>query len=97
MNTTTETIFDQISIRIIKQQELIIGPIAWDEAKKVQGFRVDKATERVDFDGDAKEILNRLVAQYARLFGKVSTEVCRESVQDLLAELPPDELPSSLQ
>ncbi len=30
------TIFDQISIQIIREQELIIGPLAWDEACKEQ-------------------------------------------------------------
>lgn len=28
------TIFDNIATKIIKEQELIIGPLAWDEAKK---------------------------------------------------------------
>lgn len=96
--TTSMTIFDQISVRIIKQQELVIGPIAWDEARKVQGLRVvNQETGEVAFDGDAKEILNRLVAQYSRLFGRVSEEVCKDAVQDLIAELPQGEVPTSLQ
>lgn len=95
--TTPMTIFDQISVRIIKQQELVIGPIAWDEARKVQGLTVvDQEKGEVSFDGDAKEVLNRLVAQYSRLFGRVSEEVCREAVQDLIVELPQDQVPSSL-
>ena len=36
----TMTIFDQISVRIIKEQSLIIGPLAWDEARKVSGLSV---------------------------------------------------------
>jgi hypothetical protein len=96
--TTNATIFDQISVRIIKEQELVIGPVAWEEAKKVSGFHVvDQAKGQVSFDGDAKEVLNRLVAQYSRLFGQVSREVCKEAVQDLLAELPQNEVPDSLQ
>ncbi len=95
--TTTMTIFDQISLRIIKQQELVIGPIAWEEAKKVQGFKViDQAKGEVAIEGDAQEILNRLVAQYSRLFGRVSEEVCKEAVQDLLVELPQGDVPASL-
>ena len=101
MTTTTISnnlnIFNQLSLRIIKQQELIIGPLAWDEAKKVSGFRVvNQDREEVSFNGDAKEILNKLVAQYERLFGKISHEVCREAVQDIIAEMPPEEVPSSL-
>jgi hypothetical protein len=92
------TIFDQISVRIIKEQELIIGPVAWDEAKKVVGFHViDQGKGEVSLDGDAKQVLNNLVAQYAKLFGRASNEVCKEVVQDLIAELPKDQVPASLQ
>ena len=92
------SIFDQISIRIIKEQELVIGPVAWEEAKKVSGFHiVDQNAGTVTFDGDPKEVLNRLVAQYSRLFGQVSKEVCKEAVQDLLAELPSGDIPDNLQ
>ncbi len=79
-------IFDQISIRIIKEQELIIGPVAWDEAKKVPGFHIiDKEKGEVSFDGNPQDVLNKLVAQYSRLFGQVSKEVCKQAVQDLIA------------
>ena len=86
----------QIPIRIIKEQELVIGPLAWDEAKKVTGLMIDPSRASVSFSGNSKDIINRLVARYERLFGRASHEVCREAVQDLLAELPPDQIPSSL-
>jgi len=89
-------IFGQIPIRIIKEQELIIGPLAWDEAGKVGGLTIDSAHSTVSFAGDEKEVINRLVTQYERLFGKASHEVCKEAVQDLIAEMPPDQVPSSL-
>jgi hypothetical protein len=92
------TVFDQISIRIIKEQELIIGPVAWDEARKVPGLHVvNQQNGEVSFDGDAKEVLNKLVEQYTRLFGKASTQVCKDAVQDLLVELPKDQVPAILQ
>ena len=90
------TIFDQISIRIIREQELIIGPLAWDEAKKVNGLIIDQSHKSVSFAGDEKDVINHLVAQYERLFGKASHEVCKEAVQDLIAEMTPEEIPSSL-
>ncbi len=94
---TTQTLLDQITVRIIKEQELIIGPVAWDEAKKVQGLKVaDQSKGQVSFDGDPKTVLDRLVAQYSKLFGRLSAEVCKESVQDLVAELPQGDIPSSL-
>ena len=90
------TTFDKISIRIIREQELIIGPLAWDEAGKGSGLIIDYSTKAVTFSGDAKDVINRLVAQYEKLFGKASHEVCREAAQDLLAELPPEQVPASL-
>ncbi len=86
----------QIPIRIIKEQELIIGPVAWDEAKKVQGLTIDASKNSVSFSGDAKDIINRLVAQYEKLFGKASHAVCHDAVQDILAEMSPEQIPESL-
>jgi hypothetical protein len=92
------TPFDKIATRIIKEQELIIGPLAWEEARKVPGVKViDPKKKEVHLeDGDLKVIIDRLVAQYERLFGRASHEVCKEVVQDLIAELPPDQIPPSL-
>lgn len=89
--------FNQIPLRIIKEQELIIGPLAWDEAGKVGGLLIDKSHTSVSLSGDEKDIINHLVAQYERLFGKASHEVCKEAVQDLIAEMPLEQIPSSLQ
>lgn len=91
------SIFDKIGIRIIKEQELIIGPVAWDEAKKVQGLSVvNQRAGEISMGADEKETVNRLVAQYERLFGRASREACREAVQDLIAELPREQVPASL-
>lgn len=98
MAATSMTIFDKISARIIKEQELIIGPVAWKVAQKVPGLHIiDPQNGEVSCDGNAQESVNALVAQYTRLFGRASTEVCKEAVQDLLAELPKDQVPVSLQ
>ncbi|MDO8483178.1 MAG: hypothetical protein Q7S86_05180 [bacterium] len=93
------SIFVQITYRIIHEQELIIGPLAWDEARKVQGVQVvDQKKGEVNLiNGDPKLVVDKLVAQYERLFGKASQEVCREAVADLIAELPPTDVPTSLQ
>lgn len=91
-----ETTISQIPIRIIKEQELVIGPLAWDEAKKVVGLTVDQSHNSVTMSGDAKNIIDHLVAQYERLFGRASHEVCRNAVQDIIATMPPEEIPPSL-
>ena len=92
------SIFAQMASKIIKEQELIIGPLAWDEARKVQGVNVVDSQEGIVEiqNGDEKEVLNHLVAQYERLFGKASRAACREAVGSIIAELASSEVPSSL-
>lgn len=82
--------------RIIEEQEYIIGPVAWEEASKVTGLRIDLQSHSVNVEGNSKEVLEKLVAQYERLFGPASREVCRDAVRPLLAQVSPDEVPSVL-
>ncbi len=90
--------FPQIAAKIIKEQELVIGPLAWDEARKVQGLEIiDSKKGEVNFvNGDKKNVIDLLVAQYERLFGRASHEVCRQAVKDLIRDMPSEEVPSSL-
>ena len=91
------TKFDQISSRIIKEQELIIGPVAWDEASKVSGLQiVNKKEATVKIEGDGKVAVESLVSRYVSLFGRISQGVCKDAVQDLLADMNPSDVPNSL-
>lgn len=93
------TTFDSMAARIIKEQELIVGPIAWQEAGKVQGLHIGDVSQRavtVENDGNGPLVIDRLVGQYEHLFGRASREVCREAVASLLAELTPSQIPLSL-
>ena len=92
------TIFDKMSVRIIKEQEFVIGPLAWDEARKVRGLEVvDMKKGEVHLaEGDQKVVVDGLVAQYERIFGRASHEVCRDAVQSILAEIPKEDIPLSL-
>lgn len=93
------TILDQIAEKIIEEQELVIGPLAWSEAGKVQGLQVNRARHEAiltNGDRDPKETVNRLINQYERLFGLASHEVCREAVVGMLADFSPADIPSSL-
>jgi hypothetical protein len=91
------TSFDQIATKIIQEQELVIGPLAWKEAEKVLGLRVDPAHHEVALSGgDPKDVVNRLVGQYERLFGRASHEVCRDAAAGMIAGLAPADIPSSL-
>ncbi len=92
MNSLT----NQLADKIIHEQELIIGPIAWEQAGKVSGLRINIKSHEVDIEGDAKEVLGLLVAQYEKLFGVASREVCRDAVRPLLSQVPQDEIPAVL-
>jgi len=90
--------FPEIAAKIIKEQEFVIGPLAWEEARKVAGIQVvdEKKGEVTIQDADPKGIIDRLVAQYEKIFGKASHAVCHDAVKDILAQMPPEEVPASL-
>ena len=94
-NNIMGNILDQIAITIIREQELVIGPIAWSEASKVRGLHVQDKAVRIT--GKSKSVLEALVTQYARLFGKASIEVCKDATRPFLGKFPKSELPTSLQ
>lgn len=87
---------EQLPIRIIKEQALVIGPLAWEEARKVSGLNIDQSHNSASFSEDGKDVINRLVAQYERIFGRASHAVCYDAVSDLIAKMPPGDVPSSL-
>ena len=86
----------QLADKIIRDQELIIGPVAWEHAQKVTGLRINIQSHEVDIEGDARDVLERLVAQYEKLFGKASREVCRDAVRPLLSQVPESDVPAVL-
>ncbi len=88
-------IFNQIATGIIKEQALIIGPLAWVEARKVKGLEViDK--QAIVVATDKKSAIDNLVTQYQRLFGLVSKEVCRKAVKNLITKLTESDIPITL-
>lgn len=87
--------YSQIASQIIKDQEAIIGPVALEQALKVQGIEI-VGGDTVKISGNGKEILQHLVEQYSKLFGRASIEVCRESVYDAKTSLSKEELPEIL-
>lgn len=89
-------IFAQTVEKIVKAQEDIVGPVAVEQAKKVNGLSIDWARREIKVTGNKKAVLEDLVAQYGHLFGRASIEVCKEAVKGHLADLPKDQIPSSL-
>ena len=91
------TIVDQIATQIIKEQEFVIGPLAWSEAGKVQGLHLNRQRgEAFISNGDPKNVVDKLVAQYERLFGRASQEVCKEATASIIAQMPRALVPASL-
>lgn len=87
---------DQLAGLIVREQAAIIGPLAWAEARRVQGLKVDRQKREVHVEGVPREVLERLVRQYERLFGRASREVCRDAVRPLVAHVPQEEIPAVL-
>ncbi|OGC49797.1 hypothetical protein A2716_00330 [candidate division WWE3 bacterium RIFCSPHIGHO2_01_FULL_40_23] len=78
--------FENLVKSIISQQELIIGPVAIEEANKVPGLNISSDGKTATITGDGKAVLEGLVKQYASLFGRVSVEVCREAVSAVVGD-----------
>ncbi len=93
------TTYDQIAAKIIKEQELLMGPVAWLEAEKVGGLKVvDRKTGAVSIVDASNNlgVIDSLVNRYGTLFGRAAKEVCKESVINLVSDLSPSEVPASL-
>ena len=88
--------YAQIAQKIIEQQETIIGPVAIEQAKMVEGLQIDWDKHKVTVNGDKTKVIDRLVEQYRHLFGRTSVEVCKEAAAGLLSNFPPDRVPSLL-
>jgi len=89
------TDYTQLVNAVIKQQEYIIGPVAWNEARKVLGLTITDHNASVI--GDGKSVLEGLVKQYATLFGEASVAVCKEAIRPLLSDVKKEEIPQILQ
>lgn len=94
MNQNNSVDYTKIVSLIIKNQEYIVGPVAWSEAGKINGLKIESTNVQVI--GDGKQALELLVNQYATLFGKASIEVCKEAVRDMLASVDKRFIPANL-
>lgn len=88
-------IYAQVASRIIKEQQSIVGPLALEQAKKVEGLTFN-GLEDIKIQGDGKVVLGHLVSQYEKLFGQTSIEVCKEALQPIQDKLTSTDLPDVL-
>lgn len=68
----------------------------WSEASKVSGMQVASDHSVTIQNGDPKAAVDRLVAQYERLFGQASHEVCKEAAASLISGMSRADVPASL-
>jgi len=90
-------VYAQIAVRIIKQQESVIGPVAIEQANAVSGLKVDWDKKEANVSGDGAKVIDRLVEQYKKLFGQISVEVCKEAAGPLMSKLPAGKQPKELE
>lgn len=90
--------YNQILIRIIKYQEKIIGPLAWDMAANVHGLVIaNRKNPDVAITGDPKTIVNDLVAKYELLWGeKLGKLECQDATDDITKKMSFAEIPDRL-
>ncbi len=82
--------------RIIKQQRSVMGPIAIDLARRVDGLTITNSND-IQIKGDGSIILSNLVNEYANLFGRAAVEVCKDAIKEMHPPLPFNQLPKVLQ
>ena len=91
------SMLETVVAKIISEQELVIGPLAWSEAAKVHGLMVDIQKKEVRIsDGYPTVTVDHLVARYERLFGPASREVCLDAAATLIKDMSPADIPTSL-
>lgn len=83
---------------IVDHQQMVIGPLALEQARRVDHLRISNGDNvKVEvIDGDPNLVLTELVRNYAELFGQASVEVCKDAVKELKPRISPDELPAIL-
>lgn len=84
-----------LAVKIIHEQEAIIGPLAWKVARHVPGMTV-KSKDNIAMVKPGSVALASLVKKYEGLFGPASREVCRDAVRSMLPKVSPHDIPEIL-
>ncbi len=87
--------YAEAATKIISEQEQVIGPLAFDLARRAGGVGIG-VNKEVSITGDPKSALDNLVKQYYLLFGNTSIEVSKHALRGLKNTFGIDDLPSIL-
>lgn len=86
--------YSQAASNIIMAQKMVMGPLAFELAKSVDGLVVSNSD--VSINKDPKEVLTNLVTQYKMLFGEASLMVSRDAIKGMRSSFNNEELPREL-
>ena len=90
--------YSAMILAIIKGQEAIIGPIAWEQALGVAGLKLDKVNAAVVVTSqDQKHVVDELVLKFRDFFGQAAIEVCKEAARKVSKDMTSEQIPESLQ
>ncbi|MFA6982107.1 MAG: hypothetical protein WC243_03745 [Patescibacteria group bacterium] len=87
--------YTQAVLKIIKEQESLIGPLALDLAKKSENIVFSNGAQ-VTINGNPIIALGDLVGQYNTLFGRTSVEVSKLAIKKSGESFTQEELPEIL-
>lgn len=87
---------DLIATKIVQAERKIIGDLAWGLAAHVYGISVDKEKMVVHVTGSIPRTLKELIGYFARLFGGLAREDCRNAAAPYVHLLPLEQLPRVL-
>jgi hypothetical protein len=93
--TAALTVYDQIVQCIIQKQESIVGPLAVQTAKNVEGLIVI-SSNNIKISAEPKSTIDRLVMAYSDLFGQISVDVCNDAAYPMVSGLDMLARPSTL-
>lgn len=90
----TPSVYENIAQAIIREQEQVIGPVAYYQAQNVPGIKVGSNKLVKIISKDPKSVLQNLVLSYSQLFGRASIELSKDAIKSLNAS--PQYLPEIL-
>jgi hypothetical protein len=94
---TDISIYNKILSRILKEQETILGSLAWQIAEKISGMEVlNKETFAIRIVGDPKAVIDNFVFRCERIFGSFARDACKQAVEYLTVEMPINDIPERL-
>jgi hypothetical protein len=94
--TSPNEVYAVMCAQIIKDQALIIGSLALEQARHVAGLTFDPTTYTCSVTGDGTAIVEQLINRYRNFFGDAAVEVCKEAAARFMARLPAEKVPISL-